>query len=133
MHRNEFAVSLSRRTVSWTGVGIAALLVSACASAPQEPQAPQPDANAVRIMERVTAQPSAVFGGGMVYELFVGQRFNARLDQRAGEFILTDLGNERACHYSTEGILQAPAGSEKGLQQYCADLAVNAYQYLASE
>lgn len=132
MHHAKFAVSLSHHTTSWTSLGFAALL-TACASAPQQAQAPQPDANAVRIMERVTAQPSAVFGGGMVYELFVGQRFNARLDQRAGEFVLTDLGTERACHYSKDGILQTPEGSEKGLRQYCSDLAVNAYQYLASE
>lgn len=132
MHRERFAVRLTRRPFLWTGLAMAAL-ISACATPPQEPQTPQPDANVIRIMERVTAQPSAVFGGGMVYELFVGQRFNARVDQRAGEFVLTDLGNERACHYSKEGVLQTPQGSEKGLQQYCSDLAVNAYQYLVTE
>lgn len=126
------AATLARRSGLCTGISISVLL-HACASAPQEPQAPQPDVNAVRIIERVTAQPSAVFGGGTIYELFVGQRFNARVDQRAGEFVLMDLGNERACHYTSDGVLQPAAGDAKSLRQYCSDLANNAYQYLATE
>lgn len=132
MHRVSSVASLIRCLIVWTSIGIATLL-NACATAPQKPQAPQPDVNAVRIMERVTAQPSAVFGGGMIYELFVGQRFNARVDQRAGQFVLTDLGNERACHYTKDGVLQTAEGDANGLRQYCSDLANNAYQYLASE
>lgn len=132
MDRDQSTTRLTRHFVFWAGISMTALL-GACATAPTEPDTPQPDANAVRIMERVTAQPSGVFGGGTVYELFVGQRFNARLDQRAGEFVLTDLGNERACHYTREGVLQTPQGAEPGLQQYCSNLAINAYQYLAGE
>lgn len=132
MYRDQAITSLTGHFVFWAGMSMT-MLLGACGTVPTEPQTPQPDANAVRIMERVAAQPSAVFGGGMIYELFVGQRFNARLDQRAGEFVLTDLGNERACHYTREGVLQTPAGAEMGLQQYCSNLVINAYQYLASD
>jgi hypothetical protein len=108
--------------------------MAACASAPSQEIAPTaPDANATSILERVKSEPSAISGGGMIYTLFVGQRFNARYDQKAGEFTLTDIPNDRACRYSSDGMLQLPENAEKGYAQYCSDLANNAQHYLTGE
>lgn len=132
MNRHHTTTRIQNRAAIWFGL-CASCVLAACASAPKEAPPPQPDANALRIMERVKAQPSAMFGGGMVYELFVGQQFNARFDQREGELTLTDLSNERACKYTKEGLLETPEGAEKGYGQYCSDLSVNAYEFLTAE
>lgn len=90
-----------------------------------DPAKPVIDHHAVSLIERVKSDPTRVSGGGMIYQLFVGGHFDAKLDQREGTLTLADIETDTHCLYSLDGLLKLPAeiGSEHA--RYCAELSAN--------
>lgn len=119
------------RTICTVALSSAALLGCAT-SAPPQAVAPTPDRHARQIVEQVKENPSSVSGGGMIYELFVGQRFSARYDERVKQLTLTDIENNRDCRYDAAGLLEVPENAEPGYSQYCSGLATNTDEFLNS-
>ena len=91
---------------------------------------PQPDSNAIDIISHVKEDPSMITGGGMIYELFVGQRFAARYNEKAQLLRLTDMENENACEFGTDGILKLPEDANEAYLDYCSHLSTNTIDYL---
>lgn len=96
----------------------------------QEAAPTTPDANAVKIIDHVKVEPSSITGGGMVYKLFVGERFDAEFNDKAGVLTLTDLENETTCSYDANGMLTVPEGAIKGYADYCANLSTNTAEFI---
>lgn len=109
-------------------LGIFALLtISGCMnfSVNSEPAKPIVDRNAVTLIERIKAGPSRVSGGGMIYQLFVGGHFDAKLDQREGTLTLADIETNTQCQYDSAGLLMQPANVGNDHIGYCAELTAN--------
>ena len=92
--------------------------------------APAPDTNALAIVKQVKQQPSVISGGGMIYELFVGNRFTARYSEQSKELKLTDFTNSGSCEYDAAGMLKIPADAKADYPQYCSHLSNNAIDFL---
>ena len=111
----------------------ATMFLSGCVTmATQEKQvlAPEPDANAVEIITHVKQNPSVITGGGMIYELFVGDRFAARYNEKSQVLKLTDFDNEGACEYDDNGNLAVPEDADESYLNYCSHLSTNTIDYL---
>lgn len=108
-------------------VMMAILAITGCAnfSSDQDPLKPTIDPNAVALIERVKAEPSRVSGGGMIYELFVGGHFNAKLDQQEGTLTLADIETNTLCQYGTDGLLKQPPNISSGHTEFCTQLSAN--------
>ncbi len=110
---------------------ITMLLGSSCAfQEAQKPLAPPLDDNALKIIQHVKSQPSVIRGGGTIYELFAGERFNARYDEKLGKLILTDIVNDSFCEYGADGKLVVPAHTGTGYIQYCIHLSTNTVDFI---
>lgn len=121
------------RKLSRCATIIAGLILAGCGTSGPIPEvAPAaPDANAVKIINRVKVEPTLITGGGMVYKLFVGERFDAEYNDKIGVLKLTDLENETTCSYDASGMLTVPEGAIKGYAEYCSHLSTNTAQYIA--
>ena len=110
------------------------VFLSGCVTmgAKQEKQvlAPAPDANVANIITHVKQDPSVITGGGMIYELFVGDRFAARYNEKSQVLKLTDFDNEGACEYDINGNLALPESADESYLNYCSHLSTNTIDYL---
>jgi hypothetical protein len=107
------------------------ILASGCATTrSQVVTNPQPDHHALQIMKLVKEEPSQIHGGGMIYELFVGGRFNARLNDHSGDLTITDLENDSDCTFHADGVLEADDPASPEYATYCAHLSTNTYELL---
>ena len=106
---------------------VAVTLFHGCATSGQ-PQTLtiEPDPNALAIIEQTKAEPSAIRGGGMIYELYVGSRYSAIFDEKEGVLHLTDLANNKTCDFAANGLLNVPEQNASAFYQYCRHLAKNA-------
>lgn len=109
------------------------LVLSGCVTTQEKKQvlAPQPDSNAMNIISHVKDDPSMITGGGMIYELFVGQRFAARYNEQSKLLRLTDIENENACEFGTDGILKLPEDANEAYLEFCSHLSTNTIDYLS--
>jgi len=108
-----------------------AMGLTACATtAQQETAAPTRDEHAVKIIELVKEEPSTIHGGGMIYELFVGTRFNAKYNDLESKLTIIDLENESSCEFAADGMLMIPEDAIKGYAQYCNDLSANTFSFI---
>ncbi len=108
------------------------ILLTGCVTT-QEKQAlapPPPDENAVEIINQVKEDPSIITGGGMIYELFVGERFAAQYNEKSQMLRLTDIENKNACEYTAAGTLKIPEDAESSYLEYCSRLSTSALDFL---
>ena len=92
---------------------------------------PEPDPAAIEIVHLVKESPTLIQGGGMVYELYMGEKFNARVDEREGSLVLTDFATQESCRFGVDGTLVVPDGAEPGYASFCQHLSTNAYELMA--
>lgn len=119
------------RSGRWTVLhALAAATLAGCATTqPDQSAGPAPDPNAVEIIQVVKEEPSAIRGGGMIYELFVGTEFNARFNDQSRTLTLTDLQGT-TCQYDEQGMLTIPEGADTGYVDHCTALSASTIQTL---
>ncbi|TPW14239.1 MAG: hypothetical protein FD130_1417 [Halothiobacillaceae bacterium] len=71
-----------------------------------------------------------ISGGGMIYELFAGERFAARYNDQVGTLKINDIANSDACEYGADGMLVMPEKATPGYAQYCQHLSTNTLQVI---
>lgn len=115
------------------GLSFAAFaLASGCANTQNKQSAATPaaDANVPAIVKQVKQQPSTISGGGMIYELFVGNHFAARYNEKAKELKLTDFSGNGSCEFDETGVLKVPADAKSSYRDYCSQLSTNTMDFL---
>lgn len=116
-------MELHIRSINALGI-LALVTVTGCVnfSIDPAPASPTIDRNAVTLIERIKAEPSRVSGGGMIYELFLGGHFDAKLDQHEGTLTLADIETNTRCQFGTDGTLKRPPNVGNEHAGFCAEL-----------
>ena len=125
-----FKRSTPKLAIYLSALASIALLAGCVTTQEKQVLAPPLDANAVEIISQVKKDPSIITGGGMIYELFVGDHFAARYNERSKILNLTDIENNNACEYTSEGALVLPEGAGDSYLKSCSHLSTNTIDFL---
>ena len=121
------------KSAIWLSTLALAILLSGCVTTQQTKEVvltPEPDNNAIEIISHVKDDPSMITGGGMIYELFVGQRFAARYNEKSQLLRITDIESENACEFGNDGVLKLPENATEEYLNACSRLSTNTIDYL---